>query len=107
MTLADQVVEVVLQARHAGSASPELEQLAALPDVADGLRRRRILADVATLKCQRGLSTRSACAQVARREGFTAEQVRGWLSAALVESANQKDAPARPKPFTGSIPPIR
>jgi hypothetical protein len=84
--LADRLAELVLEARRAGGDAVPLEQLEALDEVRDALRRRRVLDAVAErLRRRPGLSVRSACDGVARVEGFSPHTIRTWWATSTLD----------------------
>ena len=55
-----------------------LDDLRSLPAMQTAIRRAEVVAKVRELVERRDLSENSACAIVARRDGYTVGQVRSW-----------------------------
>ena len=84
MTLADQVAELVLKAK-ADDGKIDPAELEALDDVADAIRRLRVLNAVAVRLRRPGMTVRAASEGVARVEGFSPHTIRSWWYGATVD----------------------
>lgn len=84
MSLADQVAAMVLRAKS-GAGKIEPADLEALADVADGMRRLRVLPAVAVGLRRPGMTVRAASEGVARVEGFSPHTIRSWWCVATVD----------------------
>ena len=107
MTLADQVAELVLEAK-AGAGQVDVERLVAIPRVAAAIRRRELLEEVDDFRRKRGITVLDACERVARRKGLSANTLRSWWAARDVD---QRDGKAhqlqRQEGFSQPNPPIK